>query len=187
MEKLKKYFLQSGFSENDTQIITGNFQCKVFKKGDYFVKESKISNHLAYIGVGIFQYFTLLDGEERTTYISFENSFIASLLSYLKGSPARENIRAIITSTLWMIHKNDMYKLHTQVAEFKDFYINLLEGQLCCIDQTRLDLITLNAEEHYNKLLNEEPQLLQQIPLQSLASMLGITPRHLSRLRKNIV
>jgi hypothetical protein len=28
--------------------------------------------------------------------------------------------------------------------------------------------------------------LLQQIPLQYLASMLGVTPRHLSRIRGNI-
>jgi hypothetical protein len=35
-------------------------------------------------------------------------------------------------------------------------------------------------------MLRQEPHLLQQIPLQHLASMLGVTPRHLSRIRGNI-
>lgn len=44
----------------------------------------------------------------------------------------------------------------------------------------------LSAEQRYEKLLKDEPELLQQVPLQYIASMLGITPRHLSRLRNKM-
>ncbi|MNL38520.1 hypothetical protein D3C87_1607400 [compost metagenome] len=43
------------------------------------------------------------------------------------------------------------------------------------------------AKERYIDLLKNQPLYVQQIPLQYLASYLGITPRHLSRLRKEIV
>jgi hypothetical protein len=69
------------------------------------------------------------------------------------------------------------------IPALKDFYIGLLEWQIGCIDNSRFDLITLNAEQRYQKLLEEEPELLQRIPLQYLASILGVTPRHLSRIR----
>jgi len=54
------------------------------------------------------------------------------------------------------------------------------------MDETRANLMILTAEERYALLLKEEPKLLQQIPLQYLASILGVTPRHLSRIRNNI-
>ncbi|MNT98592.1 hypothetical protein D3C72_2412100 [compost metagenome] len=42
------------------------------------------------------------------------------------------------------------------------------------------------AKKRYIDLLENQPGYVQKIPLQYLASYLGITPRHLSRLRKEI-
>lgn len=76
--------------------------------------------------------------------------------------------------------------LMNEIPAFKDFYIGLLEATLCGIDASRYDLIVLTAEERYEKMLTNEPHFLQQVPLQYLASMLGVTPRHLSRIRSKI-
>ncbi len=76
--------------------------------------------------------------------------------------------------------------LVNEVPGFKDFYIGLLESSICGIDSSRHDLIVLTAEQRYAKMLKHEPHLLQQIPLLHLASMLGVTPRHLSRIRGSI-
>jgi len=43
-----------------------------------------------------------------------------------------------------------------------------------------------SIEQNNEKMLTNEPHLLQQIPLQHLASMLAVTPRHLSRIRSKI-
>jgi CRP-like cAMP-binding protein len=187
MEKLKSYFESAGFDNLESDIITRYFKQKLFNKGDYFVKEGKISLKMGFLETGQFQYYSITDqGEERTTYVSLPNTFVASLLTYLTETPARENIRAITDSTLCVIEKKDIVALQNQMPAFKDFYIKLIEWQICCIDKAKFDLITLNAEQRYEKMLKEEPELLQQIPLQYIASMLGITPRHLSRLRNKI-
>jgi len=186
MEKLKLYFAQSGFNDNDIEKIVHSFHCKHFEKGDFFVKEGRVSNQLAFIDEGSFQYYSLSKGEERTTYIAMQNSFVASLLSYLQEVPSRENIRALTHSVLWIIDKKSVTQLQNEIPAFKDFYIGLIEWQICCIDKSKFDLITLTAEERYKKLMDEEPEILQQIPLQYIASMMGITQRHLSRIRNNI-
>jgi CRP-like cAMP-binding protein len=150
------------------------------------VKEGSVSTQIGFIEMGQFQYYSITEkGEEKTTYVSLSNTFVASLLTYLTETPARENIRALAKSILWVIDKKDIIELQNHIPSFKDFYIKLIEYQLCCIDNSRLDFITLTAEQRYEKFLKEEPELLQQVPLQYIASMLGITPRHLSRLRKN--
>lgn len=187
METLKSYFQSAGFDNIETNKITSSFKQKLFDKGDYFVKEGKTSSQMGFIETGQFQYFSITEqGEERTTYISLPNTFVASLLTYLTETPARESIRALTNATLWVIDKNDIVALQNQIPSFKDFYIKLIEWQICCIDKAKFDLVILTAEKRYEKVMREEPELLQQVPLQYIASMLGITPRHLSRLRNKI-
>jgi CRP-like cAMP-binding protein len=184
MERLKAYFIDAGFNAADTERITGCFTQKIFEKGDYFAREGKTCLQMGFVETGMFQYYSVTDkGEERTTYVSMPNSFVASLLTYLTETPSREYVRAIARSELWIISKADMLKLQEAIPAFKDFYIRLVEWQICCIDKAKFDLITLTAEARYEKMLTEEPELLQQVPLQYIASMLAITPRHLSRLR----
>ncbi|MGZ5254458.1 MAG: Crp/Fnr family transcriptional regulator [Flavitalea sp.] len=184
MEKLLSYFESFGFDKIDSEKIASCFKKRLYTKDDHFVKEGKKSLQLGFLENGLFQYYSISNqGEERTTYISLENSFVASLLSYLNEIPARENIRALTNSTLWIIEKRDVLALQNQIPNFKDFYIKLIEWQICCIDKSRLDLITLTSEQRYTKILEEDPELLRKVPLQYIASMLGITPRHLSRLR----
>jgi CRP-like cAMP-binding protein len=185
MEQLKSYFQSVGFDEIESGEIAGYFKCLQLEKDEFFVKKGKTSTQLGFIEVGQFQYYSITSqGEERTTYISLENSFVASLLSYINEIPAIENIKAISNATLWVIDKQTVNDLQSKFPKFKDFYIRLIEYHVCCIDKSRLELISLTAEQRYEKILKEVPELLQKAPLQYIASMIGITPRHLSRLRK---
>ncbi|NOS91025.1 MAG: Crp/Fnr family transcriptional regulator, partial [Cyclobacteriaceae bacterium] len=49
-----------------------------------------------------------------------------------------------------------------------------------------LDSILLSAADRYEKMMAKEPLLIREIPLQYLASILGVTPRHLSRIRAKV-
>lgn len=186
MEKVKKYFESIGFSGEGLAKILESFISIEFKKNDFVVEEGKIAKYIGFVESGMFQYYVIVDGEERTTYINIENTFLASVLSFVREQPSLENIRALTDGKLSLISRSNLKKLVAEVPGFKDFYIALLEHTVCGIDASRHDLIVLSGEERYAKMLREEPHLLQQIPLQYLASMLGVTPRHLSRIRGQI-
>lgn len=186
MELLRTYFLSQGFSENDAQKIAANFSLKLLKKGAYFIEEGKTSHYLGFVEKGFLQYYIIHEGEEKTTYTVGENSFVASLVSFIQQVPARENIRAIMDTRVWVIERKSLQYLQEHIPAFSPFYIGLLEWQICCIDESRLDAIMLNAQQRYEKMLHKEPVLIQQIPLQYLASILGVTPRHLSRIRNQV-
>ena len=185
MEKLISYFSAKGISSSDIPEIIDAFTFKKMAKGDLFAEEGKTSKHLAFITKGLFQYFYLKDGKEITTYITGENSFLASVISFYTQKPCKEFVRAITDAELLMLHYNDLTKLKTSNEGFRTFYIEALENLVVGMDETRSNFITLTAEERYAALMKEEPALLQQVPLQYLASLLGITPRHLSRIRNN--
>lgn len=186
MNNLITYFSTLGFSGEALNRITETIEVKHYAKNDYVTEEGKTSRYLGYVESGVFQYFVNIDGEEKTTYVSIEKTFLASVMSFVSESPALENIRALTDGSISMISRSNLKQLIEELPAFKNFYINLLEAAVCGIDESRHDLIVLNAEQRYEKMLRKQPQLLQQIPLQLLASILGITPRHLSRIRNNI-
>jgi CRP-like cAMP-binding protein len=183
---LTSYFAGVGFDPQSVDTLARSFTPREFRKGEHFVQEGRTSTHLGFVESGLFQYYLLVDGEERTTHTISGGKFIASLVSLFKSVPARENIRAVVDSVVWILEKSTLTSLQQEVPGFKDFYIGLLEWEIGCIDDSRLDGLMLNAQQRYHKLLEEEPHLLQQIPLHYLASMLGVTPRHLSRIRKTV-
>lgn len=185
MENLLLNFSAKGFSVNEVSQIAEAFKTKKISKGNYFVEEGKTSKHLAFINKGLFQYFYLKDGKEVTTYVTGENTFLASLSSFFKQKPSNEFVRALTDAELLILHYDDLQKLKAKNEAFKAFYIRSLENLVTSMDETRTNLIILTAEERYALLMKEEPKLLQQIPLQYLASILGVTPRHLSRIRNN--
>lgn len=186
MQKLQQYFESIGFAHEELEQVLNAFTVKQFKKNDFFIEEGKTSRHLGFVKSGLFQYFVIVDGNERTTYVSIENTFISSVLSFISEKLALESVRALTEGEVYLISKTALKKLANELPKFKDFYIGLLESAVCGIDSTRHDLIVLSAEQRYEKMLREEPHLLQHIPLQHLASMLGVTPRHLSRIRSTI-
>jgi CRP-like cAMP-binding protein len=186
MDILRSYFKSVGFEGEGLEKIIGAFSLETFEKNDFVVEYGKTSKHIGFVKSGMFQYHVLKDGEERTHYVNIENTWLASLLSFISEAPACENIRALTDGSIYMISKTRLKQIVAEVPGFKDFYIGLLEVSICGIDEDRHDLIVLTAEQRYEKMLKSEPHLLQRIPLQYLASMLGVTPRHLSRIRNNI-
>ena len=186
MLKVAKYFEALGFAGDDLQKILNAFKLQQFKKNDFVVEEGKTSRYMGFVETGMFQYYVIQDGEERTNYVSIENTFFASVLSFISEAPSLEYVKALVDGSISMISKTNLKSLLNEIPAFKDFYIGLLEATLCGIDASRYDLIVLTAEQRYEKMLINEPHLLQQIPLQHLASMLGVTPRHLSRIRSKI-
>jgi CRP-like cAMP-binding protein len=186
MEKLRANFAMSGFSGEILDKIVDAFHIKHYKKGDFFVETGKTSLYLGFIESGMLPYYVIKDGDERTSYVSIESTFVASLMSFISETPSKESVRALVDSEVSVISRKDLKKLVAEIPPFKDFYIALLEWAICGIDSSRHDLIVLSGEQRYEKMLKEEPKLLQVIPLQYLASMLGVTPRHLSRIRGKI-
>lgn len=162
------------------------FTLKVLRKNEFLVREGEVCSHFCFIESGILQHAISIDGEEKTTYLALRNSVTSSLNSFLFGKPSRKNIKAIADCRLWVIDLPSFKNLIEHNAAFHQFYYNLIEKQLCLIDDYRIDLLTLSPEERYFKLLATEPKLLQEVPLHYLSSFLGISSRHMSRIRKNV-
>ena len=153
------------------------------KKFDYFVKENKVCQDFCFVESGILQHSILINDEEKTTYLALRNSVTTSLDSFLNQKPSRKTIKAIADCKLWVIDLPTFKNLIENNLAFHQFYYNLIEKQICLIDDYRIDLLTLTPEERYQKLLNLFPDITNRISLGNIASYLNITQETLSRIR----
>ncbi|MDY0780601.1 Crp/Fnr family transcriptional regulator [Tenacibaculum sp. IB213877] len=166
--------------------ILNSFEYLQLNRNDYFVSKGEICSHFCFIESGILQHSIEVLEEEKTTYLALKNSCTSALKSFLQKSPSRKNIKALSDCDLLVIKVDAFHHLLKNNKAFHQFYYNLIENQIFLIDDYRIDLLTLTPEERYKKLLANEPKLLQEVSLHYLASFLGISTRHMSRIRKNI-
>lgn len=173
-------------SESELDEIVDRFSVLALKKNQLLVAENQVCPYFCYVESGILQHAIVVEAEEKTTYLALRNSVTSSLNSFLNKIPSRKSIKALVDCQLWVIDLEKFKDLLTNNQSFHQFYYNLIERQIMLIDDYRIDLLTLTPEERYKKLLATEPKLLQEVPLHYLASFLGISNRHMSRIRKNI-
>ena len=178
--------LKNDLLESEMQKAMQSFEKIILKKNDFLVEENKVCKYFCFVESGILQHSILVQEEEKTTYLALKNSVTSSLNSFLHQVPSRKSIKAIADCTLYVVSLDTFNNLIQNNQAFHHFYYNLIEKQICLIDDYRIDLLTLTPEERYKKLLVNETKLLQEVPLHYLASFLGISTRHMSRIRKNI-
>ena len=185
-EAYLKSIINDPLLEDQVDIIISSFSFLNLSKNQFFAMEGKVCKHFCFVERGILQHSIEILGEEKTTYLALTNSSTTALNSFKNKVPSRKNIRALCDCKLWIIDFENFDRLLKNNTAFNRFYYNLIENQIFLIDDYRIDLLTLTPEERYKKLLINEPNFLQQVPLHYLASFLGISSRHMSRIRKNI-
>lgn len=160
---------------------------RYLKKGTFFISEGKCSKEVAFINTGILRsFYTTESGEEMTYCISFPNSLMTAYSSYITGQSTIENIQAVVDTELLIIQKHDIDKLQESSPNWIRFSKIMAEMQYLELEKRLFVFQKDKAKKRYIDLLENQPGYVQKIPLQYLASYLGITPRHLSRLRKEI-
>ncbi|MGL1887514.1 MAG: Crp/Fnr family transcriptional regulator [Reichenbachiella sp.] len=157
------------------------------KKGDRFVQAGKVVDKVAFVISGIFRSYYYSSNSEEVTYcFSFQNDLIAGYSSFITGNPSSENIQALTTTEILVFSKESLDQLIASDHRWLQFAKMIAEDQYVRLEKRIFQLQKEFAINRYNELMANQPEYIQQIPLQYLASYLGISLRHLSRLRKQV-
>lgn len=175
------------FSENEINELVQLFVPRKLKKHDCFIREGEICREVAFIESGIFRsYYTSDSGIENTFCFRFHNHLLAPYSAFVTGNPSLETMQAVTNANLLVIKTKDIERL----VEKNPNWIKLLklnaEHEYIELEKRFFQLQKDSATQRYLSLLKNQPEYIQQIPLQYLASYLGVTQRHLSRIRKEI-
>jgi CRP/FNR family transcriptional regulator, anaerobic regulatory protein len=183
--ELEKY-IQSffGVNQEDLQTISTLFKPLKLPKDDYFLKTEVYANRLGFLQAGILREFLYHDGKEVTKWISTKGYFIVDLSSFFFGKPARWNIQALTDCELFVIYQQDYAQITQLVPKWQELEKLFIARCFSILEDRIVTHLSLSAEERYNAFFAFAPELFNQVPLQYLASMLGMTPETFSRIRK---
>ena len=160
---------------------------KYVKKGEFYIKEGKVSKEIAFVVSGLFRSFYYSStGEEVTYCFTFSNAFLSAYSSFLTQTETVENIQALSDVKLLCISRADILKLEESSTNWLRFSKFIAEQEYLKMEKRILILQKESAKARYEDLIQNRSDLLQLVPLAYLSSYLGITQRHLSRIRKSI-
>ncbi|WP_316748402.1 Crp/Fnr family transcriptional regulator [Pedobacter gandavensis] len=175
------------FSPAEIDEVVGMMKPKKLQKGDFFIAEGKTCKEVAFLNRGILRTFFRAETGVETTYcINFPGVLTTAYSSFITGNPTIENIQALVPVELLVIQKTDIDHLSNTNPNWSKFLKIIAEQQYLELEKRVFQFQQEKAKKRYLDLLENQPVYVQQIPLQYLASYLGITPRHLSRLRNEL-
>ncbi|SDJ16659.1 cAMP-binding domain of CRP or a regulatory subunit of cAMP-dependent protein kinases [Chryseobacterium jejuense] len=175
------------FSENEIEEFLKLFEIRKVNKNEYFIQEGEKCREVAFIQSGIFRSFYLADdGKDMTYCFRFPNTMMAAYSSFISGCLSKESMQAITDAELLILKKEKMDALVQDKLNWMKFLKIIAEQEYLELENRFFQLQRDSATQRYSALLKNYPDYIQKIPLQYLASYLGITQRHLSRIRKEI-
>lgn len=187
MTELEKYIqTYFGVDKNDIALISDFFKPVKLKKGEYFLKAGHYSDRLGFVQSGIIREFVEIADKEVTKWISTKGYFVVDLSSFIFKQQARWSIQALTDCELFVIDEHNYQKIHEVLPQWSILEKLFIAKCFTVLEERIVQHLALSAEERYLQLFNFNKELFNQVPLQYLASMLGMTPETFSRIRKKM-
>ncbi len=153
------------------------------------LKEGKTAQNYYFVEQGCLRLCFDNNGKDTTVQFFFENEGLASLESFRKDIPSIFTIETIEPSIIHVLPKtvfNEMLRELDQNPDFLKALIDIsFERQHHYMNEF-LSRIRDTPLERYLNLRKERPHIVKRVPQHYIASYLGITSVHLSRIKNKI-
>lgn len=174
-------------SNEDWQLLEPHLTHRLLKKNSLFTKEGNPCKEIGFVLEGNMRHYYTREGEEKTTYFYFENSFVTDYISCITGKPGLLSIEAMTETTLIVFPYAVLKELYNQSHVWERFGRLIAEYLGAGLEERMVGLLTLSPEERYHQLLSSNKQkILERVPQHHIANYLGITPVSLSRIRNRV-
>ncbi|MFK7784840.1 MAG: Crp/Fnr family transcriptional regulator [Crocinitomicaceae bacterium] len=158
-------------------------QLKKVKKGDRILEAGNRCENLYFICDGLFRVYHLKSDTEVNTCFCGEDEITCSFESFTRSTVSNDFIEAIEDSTVLAISSTSLAELSEKNPVWDE--LRRVFTDLECIRlSNRVDTLSFStAQDKYASLMNNQKELIQRVPVQHLASYLGISRETLSRIR----
>ena len=182
--QFNKFLTPYGFTEVDLAQLNQMCEIASFNKGDIIINAGVKQNHIYFICKGIVRNYVFTEvGEIKTYGFRMENMTSTGYSNYSDDLKAKVSVECLepcimikvpLTAVLFMIE-------HTKVADKVGRY--LAETHVMELVDLILDIDTKSLLDRYNSLDIKFPNIHQRVAQHIIASYLGTTAVHLSRIK----
>lgn len=171
--------------ENEVQLICDIFELKHLVKGDIIKKSDKQIPFINFLISGSVRFFVISKKGDETTYriVDYPTFVDDKLFRDFKNMPTM-TIECIEKCTILEAKSSDFKRLLNSNLTLNIFLRNIMMEEVADFMNSILSFFSEEADGRYKQLMEKYPHYLKNHPLKYIASMIGITPTQLSRIRK---
>jgi len=172
--------------EREVQEILSIFTERKFEKGEKFKEYDTIIKELGFLISGsAISYVVNKKGEEIIGEIAIENHFLSEIISVRKSKNTPVIIEFLEESEVVTAPMDVVINLLQKNLTFNILIREYIGDRAAEASHILTMFITGTAKERYQYLLKTKPHLFERFPLRYIASMIGVTPTQLSRIRND--
>lgn len=150
------------------------------------LREGEVSRRGYFVEQGCLRVWFNRQGKDLTFQFFFEGQTVSSLDSFRTHRPSLFSIETIEPCVLWWVARDDAYRMLAELSEHpaaRDWLAGLLFERVEHYMAHCLAFIRDTPRQRYHNLLAHEPHIVRRVPQHYIASYLGISSVHLSRLK----
>ena len=147
------------------------------------ITEGSVTDKLFLIKRGSVRAWCKNKSKEITTDLFFENKLVTSVESFMFNEKSIYNFETVEACELCFVTKAEFDKYLTERADIKDKFYQALIKRLIIHARRTIQLLKIKPEDRYKELIELQPNIINRVPLNIIASYLGITSVSLSRIR----
>ncbi len=158
---------------------------KSLKKHDILSKPGLVPHEVFFINQGILRVIvTDREGTEHTIHFALENQFIADYSSFIQQQPSLYTLQALEDMEVVVLPRAAIDWGYRNLSRGDKLGRLVAEYYFIYQDNRIKNLYARTPKERYDAIEEVFPNIHNRVPQHMIASYLGITPVHLSRLKK---
>jgi CRP-like cAMP-binding protein len=149
--------------------------------------EGEVAKRAYFIEKGCLRGWFNSHGKDITFQFFFEQQTVSSLESFHDHAPSLFSLETLEPCVLWWVARADAYWMLQElgaVPELRDTVAGFLVDRLRHYMAHCVSFIRDSPKQRYQELLRHSPRVVQRVPQHYIASYLGISTVHLSRVKK---
>jgi len=177
----------------DLRLLNTLFSKRVYAKDEEIFSAGEVCQTLYYVSRGIVRTYSITsEGKDLTWGISYNkdgkqlNHFAGDYVSYLTQTPSNFFIETLDDCILYEAKLSEIDALYASDIKWMSLGKKISDEYLIKIGQNAQMLRQLTAKEKYILMQKIEPLYEEVLPDYQYATLLGITPQSLSRIKSQL-
>ena len=188
METLTSFLKeQLAIPEGLIQRIVAFYREEHLSKDYFLARQGKSCQRLCFLTNGYLRFYSYSREKAITHWIFGKGQLVTDVASFYLGEPAKWNIQALSDTVIQVINIEDYQRMRKTIPEWDAYEKRLLVKLMSALENRVYAFLSMSAEERFHYLLDSDPEMFNHLPLRYLASMLGMTPETLSRIRRKSI
>ena len=182
IRKIRMYY---PVSDEALEALVCLFKRIVIPAKTIIVHAGKLDRKVYFIERGITRSYVLHDGKQITTWFSKEGDAACGSWDLYRRKAGFEYVETLEETTADSISVEQLDKLYRSHIDLANWMRVLQQENFLRLQDIHIRRLSWTAQERYEHLTKECPELFQRANLGYIASFLGITQQSLSRIRAN--